>query len=317
MPVKKQMGLNMKKLVLSTTAAVLMSAGLAFAADLPVKAPPVVAPVSPWDIAFGGAIMTDYNFRGISQSDRRPSATAYFEPRYNLSSTVQLYVGIQPWITKLPTTPTGEFDLYGGIRPTFGALALDFGFIYYYYPGERQQFLNAAGTVILSSFPPATSILTLNNTDFWEVYAKGTYTFNDSFSVGAQFYYADNWLNTGASGAFLNGTAKYVLPANMLPMGIGAYISGDYGYYWLGTATNYQPFFAPFALPDYATWDVGIGFTYKVFTFDVRYYDTDLSKQECFLLTSDPRGVPSGQSRWCGASIIGKLSFDLTFANLK
>jgi hypothetical protein len=313
------MGLNMKKLILSTTAAVLMSAGLASAADLPVKAPPPVVVASPWDIGFGAAIMTDYNFRGISQSDRRPSGTAYFEPRYNISSTVQLYAGIQAWATKLPTTPTGEFDLYGGIRPTFGPLALDLGFIYYYYPGERQQFTDFA--TFVSPIPPVpfggTSILTLNNSDFWEVYAKGTYTFNDSFSVGAQFYYSDSWLNTGASGAFLNGTAKYVLPANLLPMGIGAYISGDYGYYWLGTATNYQPFFAPFDLPDYATWDVGVGFTWKVFTFDVRYYDSDLSKTECALLTGDPRSVPSGQSKWCGSSIIGKLSFDLTLANLK
>lgn len=315
------MGLNMKKLVLSTTAAVLLSASLAYAADMPTKAPPApVVPVSPWDIAFGGAIMTDYNFRGISQSDRRPSATVYFEPRYNLSSTVQLYVGIQPWVTKLPTTPTGEFDIYGGIRPTFGALALDFGFIYYYYPGEVQQFTDYA--TFVSPIPPrpfgATSILTLNNTDFWEVYAKATYTFNDSFSVGAQFYYADSWLNTGASGAFLNGTAKYVLPSTWMPGGIGAYISGDLAHYWLGTATNFQPFFTPFALPDYTTWDVGIAFTYKVFTFDVRYYDTDLTKGECALLTGDPRSVPSGQSKWCGSSIIGKLSFDLTAAtNLK
>jgi uncharacterized protein (TIGR02001 family) len=308
----------MNKLLLSTVAALLMSAGLASAADLPMKAPPA-APVTPvWDIAFGGALMTDYNFRGISQSDRRPSATAYIEPRYNLTPNVQLYVGVQGWATKLPTDPTGEFDLYGGIRPTFGALALDFGFIYYYYPGERQQFTNAAFTTVLDVLPPGGSILTLANTDFWEVYAKGTYTFNDSFSVGAQFYYSDSWLNTGASGAFLNGTVKYVLPANWFPTGVGAFVSADLAHYWLGTATSFQPFLPPFALPDYNTWDVGVGFTYKVFTLDVRYYDTDLSKAECFLLTGDPRGVPSGQSKWCGSSVIAKLSFDMTLnANVK
>ena len=50
-----------------------------------MKAPPA-APVTPvWDVAFGGAIMTDYNFRGISQSDRRPSETAYIEPRFNIT----------------------------------------------------------------------------------------------------------------------------------------------------------------------------------------------------------------------------------------
>src|SRR5688500_1518955 len=88
--------------------------------------------------------MSDYNFRGISQSDRGPSATAYFEPRFNIHPNWQLYAGIQGWATKLPTDPTGEFDLYGGIRPTFGKLALDFGFMYYYYPNETQIFLDPA-----------------------------------------------------------------------------------------------------------------------------------------------------------------------------
>jgi hypothetical protein len=32
--------------------------------------------------------------------------------------------------------------------------------------------------------------------------------------------------------------------------------------------------------------------------------------------TSDPRGVPSGQSNWCDATVIGKLSFDITLNKL-
>jgi len=61
-----------------------------------------------------------------------------------------------------------------------------------------------------------------------------------------------------------------------------------------------------------------VGVTYKVFTFDLRYHDTDLSQQACFLLTSDPGGVANGQSKWCGATVIGKFSFDLTaMTNLK
>ena len=106
-----------------------------------------------------------------------------------------------------------------------------------------------------------------------------------------------------------------MLPANWLPNGVGAFVSADLGHYWLGTATAFG---APFALPDYTTWDIGLAFTYKVFTFDVRYYDTDLNKTECFLLTGDPSGVVTAQSKWCGSAIIGKLSFDMTLnANVK
>ena len=87
----------------------------------------MVAEPSPWDWAFGGALMSDYNFRGISQSNRGPSGTAYSETRYNVNSNWQLYAGQQYWAVTLPTNPTCECDLYGGIRPTVGPLAFDFG----------------------------------------------------------------------------------------------------------------------------------------------------------------------------------------------
>ncbi len=34
-----------------------------------------------------------------------------------------------------PNNAAAEIDFYGGIRPTFDKLALDFGFWYYWYPG--------------------------------------------------------------------------------------------------------------------------------------------------------------------------------------
>jgi hypothetical protein len=56
-----------------------------------VKAPKLVAPPpSPWDIAFGAAVMNDYIFRGITQSNHKPSVAAYFEPRYNINNNLQL-----------------------------------------------------------------------------------------------------------------------------------------------------------------------------------------------------------------------------------
>ncbi len=77
------------------------------------------------------------------------------------------------------------------------------------------------------------------------------------------------------------------------------------------------------------TWNVGVSFTYKVFTLDLRYVDTDLSKSNCDVLTSDHMATPSLSnvssinpsglgSNWCGATFVAKLSFDLTAnTNLK
>src|SRR5436190_20210938 len=129
----------MKKLMLSIAAAAVLGAMPALAADLrPLGAPPPPPP-SPWDIAFGGALMTDYNFRGISQSNKGESVTAYSETRYTVNPNWQIYAGSQYWAVTLPTDPTCKCDLYGGVRPTFGAWAFDFGYIYYWYPRERQH----------------------------------------------------------------------------------------------------------------------------------------------------------------------------------
>src|SRR5215469_16430783 len=112
-----------------------------FAADIPTKTqPPLVGPsvsavVSPWDLAFGSAIMSDYIFRGITQSNHHPSIAAYFEPRYNFNDSLQGYVGVSGESISFPNRAAAEIDFYGGIRPTFGKLALDFGWWYYWYPG--------------------------------------------------------------------------------------------------------------------------------------------------------------------------------------
>ena len=57
----------------------------------PRPLPPVA--FDPWDIAFGSALTNDYVFRGITQSNHKPSVSAYFEPRYNVTKDLQLYVG--------------------------------------------------------------------------------------------------------------------------------------------------------------------------------------------------------------------------------
>ena len=78
----KVMGIVMKKLALLATALAMVS-GSALAADMAVKAvkAPPPAPFDPWDGAFGSALMNDYIFRGITQSNHKPSVAAYFEPR--------------------------------------------------------------------------------------------------------------------------------------------------------------------------------------------------------------------------------------------
>ena len=329
------MGIVMKKLVLLATALAMVS-GSALAADMrlkAVKAPPPVA-FDPWDIAFGSAIMNDYVFRGITQSNHKPSVSAYFEPRYNVSPNLQLYVGAAGASIAFANRAAAEIDIYGGIRPTFGAFAFDFGVWGYLYPGGTCYYGGGAVTdfagAALSAECQANTLTNLNvmkrNVSFYEAYAKVNYTVNDMFAVGVNEYYSPNFLNTGAWGNYASITGKFTAPSSTFgSSGLGMYISGEFGRQWLGTSDS---FYGVAAFPngvkyaDYNTWNVGIGFTYKVFTLDLRYSDTDLSKGDCNAFTSDHTATFDGSftpinpgglgSNWCGAAGIVKLSADLT-----
>jgi uncharacterized protein (TIGR02001 family) len=306
-----QKGTTMKLSVLSTALALAMSATAASAADLPVKAPVAAAPASPWDVAFGAAVMSDYNFRGITQSNHRASVNAYFEPRYNINPNLQLYAGIGGYSIEFPNNAAAEIDFYGGIRPTLGKLALDFGVWYYWYPGGR-TFPGGAANLCANLVTPPCNVIK-GDLSFVEVYGKATYTFNDNWSAGMAVYYDPDWLNSGADGVYLYGTGKYTGAA--LANGVGWYASGEIARYWLGTT---DLFYGNINLPDYTTWSVGLGFTWKVFTLDLRYYDTDLSKTNCNVLTSDHTSGASGQSNWCGSTFIAALKADLSVnSNLK
>ena len=326
----------MKKIIISTIGAVALSASSALAADLPVKATPVVAPTpSAWDIAFGSAIMSDYIFRGITQSNHKPSVAAYFEPRYNLNADWQLYVGIAGESISFPNRAAAEIDIYGGIRPTFGKLALDFGVWYYWYPGGT-CFNLAAGGACAANASPVTGGLPINgnvikaNLSFIEFYAKATYNFTDTFAVGAAVFYSPSVLNSGANGTYVEGNAKYTGPA--IGGGITPYVSGAVGYWNLGTS---DAFYAVAGFPggipykSYATWNIGVGLTYKVFALDFRYSDTNLTKGDCNAFTSDQTASGPGTavtainpagfaSKWCGPAFVVKGSVDITASqNLK
>lgn len=327
------MGIKMKKTILSVAALLAVGVGSASAADLPAKvytkAPPIVA-FDPWDIAFGAAVMSDYVFRGVTQSNHKPSVTAYFEPRYNLTKDLQLYVGTSFESISFANRAAAEVDIYGGIRPTFGAFAFDFGVWGYLYPGGSCVDTAAAGSPTqcgVGSFP--ISLLNGNamkkDVSFYEGYAKVTWTANDMFAFGANEFYSPNFLNTGAWGNYASVTGKFTAPTSVFgSSGVGMYVSGEFGRQWFGTT---DVFYGPIKLADYNTWNVGVGFTYKVFTLDLRYSDTDLSKGNCNAFTSDftatgnsawtPINQTGVGSNWCGSTFIAKLSADVTLGALK
>jgi Bacterial protein of unknown function (Gcw_chp) len=313
---------SMKPFFFAPALAAVVMTGAALAAEPPAPAPaPAPATISfdplasGFDYAFGAKAMSDYISRGITQSAHRPSGTAYGELRYGW-----FYGGVQPWSVNLPQDPTAEVDFYGGVRPSFGPVNLDFGAIYYTYPGAHTQyFLNGTfvpGGTILPFFTPGSVPTAARNPSFWEVYAKVTYNITDELTAGANLYYTRNWTNVGASGTYLSGTLKYAIPNTDFS------VSGELGREVLGTS---KPFYGPTTYVSYTTWNVGVSYLFqKIATLDLRYYGTNLNKDACWINTSDPAGNflaasprAVGPSNWCGHRFAATLSVDFTSATFK
>ena len=105
------------------------------------------------------------------------------------------------------------------------------------------------------------------------------------------------------------------MPARFLPGDLSASITAAAGYSWFG---KQSPALGGFALPDYLNWHLGVTLTYKLFNLDLRYHDTDLTRENCFVFTGDPGATPGGsanpitnpgglRSNWCGATFVAKV----------
>lgn len=217
------------------TAASLLISGAAMAQDAtpPNNAPAAAAPAepaAPYTLAFNFGAATDYVFRGISQTNNHVQGFA------GVDLTVgQFYTGV--WTSNVDFSPFGdsrssnEIDVYGGWKPTFGALTLDIGGIYYGYvhnPG---------------------------NTNYGEVYGKGTYAFGP-LSVGASVYYSPQFPAKSGHAWYYEGNAAYTVDKWT--------ISGAVGRQDIEKAA------------DYTTWNLGVGYALtKNVSLDLRYWDTD------------------------------------------
>jgi hypothetical protein len=197
----------MKKFVMSVAAAATLCGSSALAADMPMKAPrPVAAPVSPWDWAFGGALMSDYNFRGISQSNKGPSVTAYSETRYNATSNVQFCA--EPVLGGDHADRPERGRHLRRVRLAFDPLTFDFGAMYYWYPRERNMPLALLGAFPIRRQLDAGPDRLLGSLRQGRL-GRGQGPVRARASVST----APSWLNTGASGCYASATAKLALPS--------------------------------------------------------------------------------------------------------
>jgi uncharacterized protein (TIGR02001 family) len=130
----------MKKLLLCSVVASAFAAPTVVLAD--DAKPADAAPASPYTFTANVALVSDYRFRGISQTNGQPAIQGGFD----WSHTSGFYLGI--WSSNvygngaavgnpIYTGGSQEIDLYGGYKWNMGDFALDVGFLQYYYPNAE------------------------------------------------------------------------------------------------------------------------------------------------------------------------------------
>lgn len=152
----------MRKTVLAS----LLAAGLAAPTLAAAQAAaPAAAPASPHTFTGNMSLVSDYRFRGISQTFRKPALQGGFD--YSHSSGI--YLG--NWnsnVNEGAGFPNGnlEMDFYGGWKKTWGDWGLDIGAIYYYYPGTDANAGNGTTFVNLRD-PTKTHNGRVDNSEFY------------------------------------------------------------------------------------------------------------------------------------------------------
>jgi uncharacterized protein (TIGR02001 family) len=262
-------------------------------AEAPRAAPSTESEPDGIQFSAKGGIATDYIYRGTTLSDHKPAFGAGIEVTYNW-----LYAGSTVASVKLPTRPNAEIAVSGGVRPTWHNIEFDLGIMYFAYPGE---------------LPGSPGI------DYWETGLRAVAPVGEQFRVAAGYAYSPNVSNTGAWSQYAAAGFGFELPAHLLPKDLGVSFTTAAGYSWFGRQSLAL---GGFELPAYLNWQAGITLTRKAFNFDLRYYDTNLSKENCFVFTGDPNAAPGGRvnpisnpdglvSNWCSATVVAKIWFEL------
>src|SRR5215813_12280742 len=226
-------------------------------------------------LMIGSLLMTDYIYRGRSYSAHQPSIGTYVDAQQGW-----LYVYANFNSVRFSTSPAVEVTIAAGARPTLGPFEFDIGAAYYYYPGELGPELS----------------------NYWEAHATVSYKLTDKITLAPTLAYAPNVWQTGAWGTYAAGTLSLDLPSELLPADVGRTLSLDLGRWLFGPTSSGGGVSAAgggLPLPDFTNWHAGLTFSYRVFKLGLNYTDTNLSKENCYVLTGRPRGHTGrrGQSR--------------------
>lgn len=196
------------------------------------------------------ALVNEYYFRGLSQTDDAPALQGGFDYTVDLDKEFALYAGI--WGSNVDFNEavasdgaTVELDFYGGVTTSIAdtGISMDVGFIYYTYPGSASN-LNYA---------------------FWEVQGSLGYDFGLASVTGSVNYSPDNFGKTGSAVYYKLGVDVPVLQDKAT---VSAYVARQ-------TIQDE----VSFGVPDYTEFNISVGTSFAGFDVSIAYSDTSVSPE--------------------------------------
>lgn len=227
--------------------ALMLASSPAFAEDAP--APAIT-------ISGGATVVTDYRFRGISQTDKNFAVQGTFTVAHKSGfyatvwgSSISQYVA---------DGSHQEIDLIGGFKKSFSGTTVDVGVLYYFYPNSQ------TGVNLLGGGGKYYS-------DFAEPYASVSHTFGP-LSAKLTANYAPKQkalaLVPGTKKDNLYGAIDLSSGIPNTPLSVSAHLGHDFTKSFLSAGKAYTD------------WSVGVSYTYKALTFGVQYVDTNFAKSQ-------------------------------------
>lgn len=225
----------------------------AFAQDPAAPPPPIV-------INATAAIVSDYRFRGVSQTDRNFGVQGSITVTHQSGLYASVYgYSVDGYVTAAADpagsgccTANAELDLIVGFKKTYGGTTFDIGALYYYYPKSKAR-------------------LDRTSSDFVEPYLAISHTFGPLTAKGTvnwaprQKALALNQIGPSKSNVYLAGDLSASIPNT--PIGLTAHLGHNFGPSWLATDATGKK--------GYTDWALGATVTYKVLTLGIAYVDTD------------------------------------------
>lgn len=221
------------------------------------------APASPHTLTGNLSLVSDYRFRGITQTFAKPALQGGIDYSHGPSG---VYLG--NWnsnISEGAGFPQGnlEMDFYGGWKKSFGDFGLDLGAIYYFYPGTDAN--AARGTAFANPRDPAKTHT--GKIDNKEIYIGGTWKW---FSA-KWFYSLDDYFSLpGTKGtSYLDFSATYDLGGGW----------GLVGHFGTLKSKGWQTGIDATKV-DYSDWKIGVTKDISGWVFGLSYVDTN-AKGDC------------------------------------